>query len=138
MQDVTTLSSSEVKQLLENGLTLEMEYTYEGVDYKVRIPAGASMDESIPWYGPLYLAQHYGVSRLGGTSAAGGPSYTVQKGDTLGKIARANNMSLAELTAKNPQIKTIHKISYAFGLTISEFLDFPEMNNVSFEDDSED
>ena len=105
MQDVTTLSSSEVKHLLENGLTLEMEYTYEGVDYKVRIPAGASMDESIPWYGPLYLAQHYGVSRLGGTSAAGGPSYTVQKGDTLGKIARANNMSLAELTAKNPQIK---------------------------------
>ena len=105
MQDVTTLSSSEVKQLLENGLTLEMEYTYEGVDYKVRIPAGASMDESIPWYGPLYLAQHYGVSRLVGTCAAGGPCYTVQKGDTLGKIARANYMSLAELTAKNPQIK---------------------------------
>ncbi len=107
LQNVTTLSSSEVRQLLDNGLTLEMEYTYEGVDYKVRIPAGASMDDSIPWYGPLYLAQHYGVSSLGRPSAAGGPSYTVQQGDTLGKIARANNMSLTELAAKNPQIKNI-------------------------------
>lgn len=111
MDGVNTLSCSEVRQLLDHGMTLEMEYTYEDVNYKVRIPAGASIDESIPWYGPLYLAQHYGVSRLSSpTAAAGGPSYTVQTGDTLGKIARANHMSLAELAAKNPQIKNVDVI----------------------------
>lgn len=111
MDGVNTLSCSEVRQLLDHGMTLEMEYTYEDVNYKVRIPAGASIDESIPWYGPLYLAQHYGVRRLSSsTAAAGGPSYTVQTGDTLGKIARANNMSLAELAAKNPQIKNVDVI----------------------------
>lgn len=111
MDGVNTLSCSDVRQLLDHGMTLEMEYTYEGIDYKVRIPAGASIDESIPYYGPLYLAQYYGVSRLSGpTAAAGGPSYTIQKGDTLGRIARANHMSLAELKAKNPQIKDVDVI----------------------------
>jgi len=37
--------------------------------------------------------------------------------------------------SKNPRVKTLHKIAYAFGMTISEFFDFPEMDEVSFEDD---
>lgn len=110
MQDVTALASSEVRQLLDRGLTLEMEYTYEGIDYKVCIPAGAFMDDSIPWYGPLYLAQHYGVGSFGGASASEGLSYIVKKGDTLSKIAHANGMTVSELAAKNPQIKNLNKI----------------------------
>lgn len=56
----------------------------------------------------------------------------------MGGIKQSTLDNIIHGGSKNPQIKTIHKISYAFGLTISEFLDFPEMNNVSFEDDSED
>ncbi len=37
-------------------------------------------------------------------------NYTVVKGDTLGRIARANNMTLTELLALNPQIDDPNKI----------------------------
>lgn len=36
--------------------------------------------------------------------------YAVKAGDTLSAIAKRNHMSLAELKAKNPQIKDLHKI----------------------------
>lgn len=105
-QNICSLSNSTMQQLLKRGdVALEMEYTYEGVDYKILIPAGAAMDNEIPWYGPLYLAQHYGVNNPDAASV-----YIVKKGDSLGKIARANNMTLSELAAKNPQIKNIDRI----------------------------
>ena len=34
----------------------------------------------------------------------------------------------------NPRLKTIYKIARGFGMTLSEFLDFPEMNEVEFDD----
>lgn len=36
--------------------------------------------------------------------------YAVKAGDTMSAIAKRNHMSLAELKAKNPQIKDLHKI----------------------------
>ena len=38
-------------------------------------------------------------------------TYSVASGDTLSKIAKANNTTVAELTAANPDIKNINKIS---------------------------
>lgn len=37
-------------------------FTYEGVEHVVRIPAGKAPepDINIPWYGPLWLLEHYG------------------------------------------------------------------------------
>ncbi|MCM1326859.1 MAG: LysM peptidoglycan-binding domain-containing protein [Bacteroidales bacterium] len=109
-QNITTLSNADMKELLARGdVALEMEYTYEGVDYKIRIPAGAAMDNDIPWYGPLYLAQHY---RVGNSyvSASGKAAIIVKAGDTLSKIAKANNMTLNQLKAKNPQITDVDRI----------------------------
>lgn len=40
--------------------------------------------------------------------------------------------------SKNPRLQTLHKIAYAFNMTPAEFLDFPELNEVCFEDDSSD
>ena len=37
----------------------------------------------------------------------------------------------------NPRIKTLHKIATAFNMTVSEFLDFAELNNFSL-DEAED
>ena len=39
---------------------------------------------------------------------------------------------------KNPRIKTLHTIALAFNMTFAEFLDFDELNDYCFDDDSED
>lgn len=105
---LNTLSNGVMKALLaRKDVTLVLEYTYEGKDYTVVIPAGAAVDNDIQWYGPLYLAGYYGNS---GNLAAAGNIYTVQRGDTMSGIAKANHMTLAQLVAKNPQIKNINLI----------------------------
>ena len=44
--------------------------------------------------------------------------YKVKAGDTLSAIAARNHMSLAELKAKNPQVKDIHKIRVGQNLNL--------------------
>ena len=39
---------------------------------------------------------------------------------------------------KKPRVKTLHKIAIAFNMTLSEFLDFDELNSYSFDEDDED
>ena len=39
---------------------------------------------------------------------------------------------------KNPGVKTIHKLAIAFNMTFSEFTNFEELNDYSFDDDSDD
>ena len=41
-------------------VALELEYTFQGKDYTVTIPAGKAEDNAIEWYGPLYLQMRYG------------------------------------------------------------------------------
>lgn len=48
------------------------------------------------------------------------------KQSTLDNISRG--------LTKNPRIKTLHKIAIAFSMTLSEFLDFEELNEYSFDD----
>ncbi|MDE5892894.1 MAG: LysM domain-containing protein [Acetatifactor sp.] len=106
----TTLSNSIMKELLKKGdVSLKLEFTYNEQEYVIVIPAGAALDNDIPWYGPLYLAQQYGNSAGNAASEAGGV-YEVKRGDTLSKIAAANNMTLKQLLTKNPQIKDANKI----------------------------
>lgn len=108
---ITTLSNAMMKELLKkDDVSLKLEYTYAGKDYVVIIPAGAALDNDIPWYGPLYLAAHFGNS-LETAEPAAGEAYTVKSGDTMSKIAAANNMTLRELLIKNPQIKDADKIA---------------------------
>ncbi len=109
-QNINVLSRSVMQLLVKRGdVTLEMEYTYEGTDYHVIIPAGMAVDDEIAWYGPLYLSAYYSAANAQ-TPAVGTADYIVQKGDTLGKIARANGMTVDELAAKNPQIRDRNKI----------------------------
>lgn len=37
----------------------------------------------------------------------------------------------------DPRIQTLHKIALAFSMTVSEFLDHPEWNEFSFEEDED-
>ncbi|MCM1303473.1 MAG: LysM domain-containing protein [Lachnospiraceae bacterium] len=110
-EGISALSNSVMKELLAKGdVSLRMEFTYQDKEYVIVIPAGAALDNDIPWYGPLYLAQHFG-NRAGTASAGEGGTYEVKSGDSLSRIARANNMTLQQLLAKNPQIKDPNKIT---------------------------
>lgn len=111
---ITTLSNSTMKELLAKGdVSLKLEFTYEGKEYVIIIPAGKALDNDIPYYGPLYLAQHFGNKAGSNASAASGTgdTYEVKSGDCLSKIAAANNMTLKQLLEKNPQIKDPNKIT---------------------------
>ncbi len=36
----------------------------------------------------------------------------------------------------NPRARTLHRVANALGMTLAELLDFPELNDFSFEDDT--
>ncbi len=101
-----SLTLDVIKLLVRNNVTLDMEYSYGGVDYRIVIPgAKAAIDENVPIYGPLYLAAKYGSG-----APAGADVYTVVNGDTLSKIARACKTTVEKLAALNPEIKDVNKI----------------------------
>lgn len=111
-QGINTLSNDVMQMLVKRGdIALEMEYTYQGTDYHVLIPAGKAMDNDIPWYGPLYLAAHFSIAETAAvTEADHADTVVVQKGDTLGKIARRYHTTISRLAAANPQIKNVNRI----------------------------
>lgn len=107
-QGINALSNSAMQALVKRGnVTLVMEYTYQDKEYRIVIPAGKAVDNDITWYGPLYLSAYFSS---GAVPVGGQGEYIVKKGDTLGAIARANGMSLAQIAAKNPQIRDVNFI----------------------------
>lgn len=67
-----------------------------------------------------------------------------KRGFSINKLARMSNVKQSTIdnimhgASKNPRIQTLHKIALTFNMTVSEFLDYPEMNEFSFDDDSPD
>lgn len=67
-----------------------------------------------------------------------------KRGIAINKLATMSNVKQSTLDnivrglTKNPRAKTLHKIALAFNMTLSEFLDFDELNNYSFDDDQDD
>ncbi len=63
------------------------------------------------------------------------------RGISINKLASMSNIKQSTIDnivhggSKNPRIKTLHKIAYAFGMTLSEFFDFPAIDAVVFDDD---
>lgn len=66
-----------------------------------------------------------------------------QRGISINKLSTMSGINQSTLDniirgeTRNPKAKTLHKIAIAFNMTLAEFLDYPELNNYSFEDDSE-
>lgn len=46
--------------------------------------------------------------------------------------------NIVRVLIKNPRVKTLYKITLAFNMTLAEFLDFDELNDYTFDDDSDD
>lgn len=67
-----------------------------------------------------------------------------QRGITVNKLATMRNVKQSTLDnivrglTKNPRVKTLHKLAIAFNMTLSEFLDFDELNEYSFETEEDD
>lgn len=66
-----------------------------------------------------------------------------ERGIAINKLATMSDVKQSTLDnivrglTKNPRVKTLHKIAIAFNMTLSEFLDFKELNDFSFDDDEE-
>jgi len=62
----------------------------------------------------------------------------INKLATMSDVKQSTLDNIVQGNTKNPRVKTLHKIALAFNMTLSEFLDFNELNEYSFEDDSDD
>ena len=60
---------------------------------------------------------------------------TINRLATLSGITQSTINSMMNGETKNPKLKTLRKIAMGLGMTVSELLDFPEMNEMEFEDE---
>lgn len=66
-----------------------------------------------------------------------------ERGIAINKLATMSGVKQSTLDnivrglTKNPRAKTLHKVAIAFNMTLSEFLDFKELNEYSFDDEEE-
>ena len=60
---------------------------------------------------------------------------TLNKLATLAGIKQSTLDSMLRGKSTNPTLKTLHRMSIALGMTVSEFLDFPEMNEGKFDNE---
>ena len=60
---------------------------------------------------------------------------TINRLSTLSGITQSTIQDLISGRSKTPTLKTLHKISVGLEMSVSELLDFPEMNETIFEDE---
>ena len=60
---------------------------------------------------------------------------TVNKLATLSGLTQSTVDNLMKDKTRNPKLKTLHKLAIGLDMTVSELLDFPEMNEIAFEDE---
>ncbi len=60
---------------------------------------------------------------------------TVNKLSTLSGITQSTVENIIAGKTKNPKLKTLHKLAVGLDMTVSELLDFPEMNETIFDDE---
>ena len=61
----------------------------------------------------------------------------INKLATMSDVKQSTLDNIVRGLTKNPRVKTLHKIALAFNMTLSEFLDFDELNEYSFDDDDD-
>lgn len=60
---------------------------------------------------------------------------TINKLATLSGITQSTVDNLMRGKTQNPKLKTLHKLAIGLDMTVSELLDFPEMNETPFDDE---
>lgn len=54
---------------------------------------------------------------------------------TLSGITQSTVENVVHGKTRNPKLKTLHRLAVGLGMTVSELLDFPEMDNTQFDDE---
>lgn len=80
-------------------------------------------------YSDLYVMRIRALCSQRGISIYKLSAMSGVKQSTLDNIVRGQT--------HNPKARTLHKIALAFNMTLAEFLDFPELNEYSFDDGDE-
>ena len=62
---------------------------------------------------------------------------TINRLATLAVLRQSTVDNIIHGNSQNPKVRTLHKIANVFGMTLSEFLDFPELNDYSFDDEED-
>ncbi|MDD4494703.1 MAG: helix-turn-helix transcriptional regulator [Eubacteriales bacterium] len=60
---------------------------------------------------------------------------TVNKLATLSGIKQSTIDNIIKGNTKSPGLRTLHRISQGFGMTLSDLLDFPELNETLLDDE---
>ena len=60
---------------------------------------------------------------------------TVNKLATLSGITQSTVDNLMKGKTRNPKLKTLHKPAIGLDMTVFQLLDFPEMNEIAFDDE---
>lgn len=60
---------------------------------------------------------------------------TINKLATMSGVRQSTVDGIVRGTTKNPKLKTLHKLAIGLSMTVSEFLDFPELNDFIFDDE---
>ena len=60
---------------------------------------------------------------------------TVNKLATMSGITQSTVENIMAGKTKNPKLKTLHKIAVGLNMTVSELLNFPQMNETQFDDE---
>ena len=62
---------------------------------------------------------------------------TINRLATLSGLKQSTIDNIIHGASKNPKVKTLHKIANTFNMTLSEFLDFPELNEYPLDDEED-
>jgi len=60
---------------------------------------------------------------------------TLNKLATLSGVTQSTLDNIIKGNSKNPSIRTLHRVAAGFGITVSALLDFPELQEATFDDD---
>lgn len=61
----------------------------------------------------------------------------INKLATMSDVKQSTLDNIVRGITKNPRVMTLHKLAIAFNMTLSEFLDFDELNDYLFDEDEE-
>ena len=77
----------------------------------------------------------FGNLRSAHTQSVRKARYSDKQAATMSGVKQSTLDNIVRGLTKNPRVATLHKIAIAFNMTLSEFLDFDELNDYSFDDD---
>lgn len=61
----------------------------------------------------------------------------INKLATMSDVKQSTLDNIARGLTKNPRVRTLHIIAIAFNMTISDFFNFTDLNDYSFEDEDD-